>query len=148
MNDIRKDQPNPTYLVNLEDSDGDKWEVDINNETDIEYLVSLRPLLSEKCVIIREQLEVTAECDGNAEWTKRARCALKHSERHIRAIDRRISYLRDPTGELRAISIRKEEWHSKNKTELEGLKHFLSTNYPDALSDWDELTGGSNVART
>lgn len=130
---------NPVYLVQIEDHQGDSWEVDINNETDVEYLTSLRPLLSETCKNIRAQLADTDGCDPD--WLRRCDDARRYNEGKIKALDRRIKFLTDPSGEKALERRRLHVLEQSSKTELEQLKMFLSSNYPDALEDWGVLTG-------
>lgn len=128
---------NPVYLVEVEDSEGNTFEVDLNNSEDLDYLTMLRPLIGDKCKIIHLQVD---DYEGDdKEWLDKAKTALKHSENHMRYLDRRIKHLKDPYGEIALWNRELDKWHSNNRQELLDIKAFLSASYPEALEDWDIL---------
>ena len=129
---------NPVYMVEVEDHSGNKFEVDLNNCDDLDYLTMLRPLIGDKCKIIHLQVD---DYEGeDQEWLDKAKLALKYSENHIRYLDRRIKHLKDPYGKLAVFNREIDKWHSNNRQELLGLRTFLSLSYPEALEDWAVLT--------
>lgn len=123
---------NISYVITIEDHDGTSWELDLFTETSVVKLAAARAIISDKAVIIKEQMNQHPEQN---EWFYKARYSLKIAERNIIQIDRRIKQIQDPEGKEAFKRNKFQFYMGRTRKDFDFFIEYLQESHPEILND-------------